>query len=171
MTTAPAEVPVTRDSEDRMHSTPPRPAMIAIIVALVLFQFRCGAHSPAFVAPSEHERAVGSAAPAPGSAPELVFIAIYERGPRYDDAKPIFEQPSIKEHIAHHEALGASLVAAGPLRQEPGSKTAGVVIIKARDLSAAREWLSSDPAVVSGTLQASIAQWRVSRISAYERSK
>lgn len=149
----------------RIDNTPARRMVIAFTVAVVLFHLRCGTHNPASVPPSQQEPLVTP------TAPEMVFMAIYERGPRYDDAKPIFEQPSIKEHIAHHEALGSRLIAAGPLRPEAGSKAAGVVIIKASDIAAAREWLNSDPAVVSGTLQATIAQWRVSRISAYERSK
>jgi uncharacterized protein YciI len=132
---------------------------------VVLLLLGCGAHNQG------QGREIESGALAGAGAPELVFMAIYERGPRYDDAKPIFEQASVREHIAHHEALGARLVAAGPLRADPGSNLAGVVIIKAPDATAARDWLSQDPAVISGTLQATIAQWRVSRISAYERVK
>ncbi len=108
---------------------------------------------------------------AQATAHEAVFIAVYERGAKYDASKPIFEQNAVREHIVHHEALGARLVAAGPFRPDANSELAGAVVFKAANIEAAREWLNADPAIVAGTLRGSVMQWRVSRIAEYQRAK
>lgn len=98
-----------------------------------------------------------------------VFAALYERGPAYQKEKNIFQQPTIKEHIAHHEALGRKLIAAGPLRSRPEDMVVGIVIFEAESEEAAEQWLGKDPAVVGKVLSASVRQWGVSNIRGYRR--
>ena len=98
-----------------------------------------------------------------------VFAAIYERGPAYQKGKTIFQQPAMKEHIAHHEALGERLIAAGPLKALPGDKVVGIIVFEAESEEAAEQWLGKDPAVVGKVLNASVRQWGVSSIRGYRR--
>jgi uncharacterized protein YciI len=98
-----------------------------------------------------------------------VFAAIYERGPAYQKEKSIFEHPTIKEHIAHHEALGGKLIAAGPLRARPEDRLVGIIIFEAESEEVAEQWLVKDPAVVSKVLNASVRQWGATNIRGYRR--
>ncbi len=95
---------------------------------------------------------------------QKVFAAIYERGSRYQKEKTIYQQPTIKEHIEHHEALGDKLIAAGPLKALPEDKTVGIIVFKAESDEAASHWLEKDPAVVGKVLNATVRQWGVSGI-------
>jgi uncharacterized protein YciI len=98
-----------------------------------------------------------------------VFAAIYERGPAYQKEKNIFQQPTIKEHLAHHEALGDKLIAAGPLKALPEDEVVGIIIFEAESEEAAEQWLGKDPAVAGKVLSASVRQWGVSHIRGYRR--
>ena len=98
-----------------------------------------------------------------------VFAAIYERGPAYQKEKNIFQQPTIKEHIAHHEALGDKLIAAGPLRALPEDRVVGIIIFEAESEEVAKQWLGKDPAVAGKVLSANVRQWAVSNVRGYRR--
>lgn len=98
-----------------------------------------------------------------------IFAAIYERGAAFQTGKNIFEQPSIKEHIAHHEALGDKLIAAGPLKALPGDRVVGIIVFEAESEEAARLWLSKDPAIAGKVLSGSVQQWGASNIRGYRR--
>lgn len=93
-----------------------------------------------------------------------VFAAIYQRGSAYQKEKNIFQQPSIKEHIAHHEALGKKLIAAGPLKALPEDKIVGIIVFEAESEEVAQQWLRKDPAVVNKVFDATVRQWGVSSI-------
>ncbi len=81
----------------------------------------------------------------------------------------MFQQPTIKEHIAHHEALGSKLIAAGPLKSRPEDRVVGIIIFEAESEEAAEQWLSKDPAVAGKVLTASVRQWGVSNVRGYRR--
>ena len=98
-----------------------------------------------------------------------VFAAIYERGSAYQKEKTIFQQSTIKEHIAHHEALGDKLIAAGPLKALPEDRTIGIVVFEAESEEQAGQWLGKDPAVVSKVLNATVRQWGAPRIREFNR--
>ena len=98
-----------------------------------------------------------------------VFAAIYERGSAYQKEKTIFQQPTIKEHIAHHEALGDKLIAAGPLKALPEDKIIGIIVFETESEEAAEQWLKKDPAVVSKVLNATVRQWGASSIREFNR--
>jgi uncharacterized protein YciI len=115
--------------------------------------------------------AVAAQAPAAGQpAGQIPFLALYRRGPAYDESRPLFEQPSIPAHIAHHEALGERLLGAGPLRGTPDG-VVGAILILARDAAQADAWLAADPAVRAGTFTATIAAWSTSAIRSYRRQQ
>lgn len=98
-----------------------------------------------------------------------VFAAIYERGSAYQKEKTVFQQPTIKEHIAHHEALGDKLIAAGPLKALPEDKIIGIVVFEAESEEQAGQWLVKDPAVVGKVLNATVRQWGASSIREFGR--
>lgn len=98
-----------------------------------------------------------------------VFVAIYERGPAYQADKGLFQQPSVREHIQHHEALGERLIAAGPLRTHQEDRSVGIVVFMEKSESDAQQWLHSDPAIVTQVLRANVRQWGVSRVRGYHR--
>lgn len=100
---------------------------------------------------------------------QKVFAVIYERGSRYQKDKTIFHQPTIKEHVAHHEALGDKLIAAGPLKALPEDKTVGIIVLKAESEEAARQWLEKDPAVVGKVFNAAVRQWGASSIREFNQ--
>lgn len=87
-----------------------------------------------------------------------VFVAIYERGPAYRRGTPIFQQPTITEHIAHHEALGDKLIAAGPLKILPEDKVVGVIVLEAEGDEEAQRWFRKDPAIVGKVLSGIVRQ-------------
>lgn len=104
------------------------------------------------------------------SRPQLmVFLALYERGPAWVQDKPPFEQPFLKDHIAHFEALGDRLIAAGSVRGSAGEQLSGVVLFKAADLAEAEGWLAKDPIVINHVSTGRIVQWGTPWIRAYAR--
>jgi len=108
---------------------------------------------------------------APG-APDRVaatktFVAVYRQGPAWRAGVPVFEQPNVKEHIVHHEALGDRLVGAGPVRAGKDDLV-GYVILLAPDQASADRWFAADPAVVSGVMRGEVRQWGVSEIRPFK---
>ncbi|HEV8629954.1 MAG TPA: YciI family protein [Thermoanaerobaculia bacterium] len=96
-------------------------------------------------------------------------MAVYERGPRWLPEKNVFDQPTMREHVAHHEALGPRLLAAGPLQVEGTDTTVGVVLLIATSPEEAAKWLADDPAVKAQVMMGKIREWRVSKIQAFSR--
>lgn len=138
----------------------------AIVAASLMAQALISpGHAGASVQPSGQP-----AGTAPSAAASRPFLALYRRGPSYDGARPLFEQASIRAHIAHHEALGSRLIGAGPLRGAPEG-IVGAILIFARDAAEAETWLQADPAVRAGTLSAAIAEWSTTEIRAYRRAR
>ena len=115
--------------------------------------------------PSDTTRpaAAAPAASQAGSPPRRTFAAVYSRGPAYAAGTPIFEQRGVREHVAHHEALGPRLVAAGPLRARDADTLVGIIVFCADDERAAEEWLARDPAIVSGVLVGIVREWGARR--------
>ncbi len=93
-----------------------------------------------------------------------VYAALYEQGPSYAQGTPLFEQRGVREHIAHHEALGARLIAAGPFRPKDGVPWVGMVLFSAASDEEAARWLEEDPAVRLGVLTARVLRWGVREV-------
>jgi uncharacterized protein YciI len=104
--------------------------------------------------------------PAGGATRPLVFAAFYERGPAWDTTKAVVAQPTIREHVAHHEALGMRLIAAAPFAPRGGDPAVGMVVFVAASAADAQRWLAQDPAVRGGVLRATLRRWGVSAVRA-----
>jgi uncharacterized protein YciI len=128
----------------------------------------CGIFVTVFALKPFFPEVVGQTKPTNAQKPK-VFAAIYERGSAYQKAKNIFEQPTIKEHIAHHEALGNKLIAAGPLKALSEDKTVGIIVFEAESEEKAQQWLRQDPAVIGKVLNASVGQWGVSGVREFRQ--
>jgi uncharacterized protein YciI len=114
--------------------------------------------------PREEVPSAAPAVPAVRAARPLVFAAFYERGPAWDTTKAVMAQPSIREHVAHHEALGTSLIAAAPFAPRGGDPAVGMVVFVAASAADAERWLDQDPAVSSGVMRATLRRWGVSAV-------
>lgn len=114
-----------------------------------------------------------SPAPAPTATPSrpLVFVAIYERGPAWDDTKGAFAQTGINDHMQHLRANAGKLVAAAPFEQAlaPGAKdhTIGMLLIAAASQQEAEALTAADPAIAGHLMTVTVRRWLVDRIKAY----
>lgn len=116
---------------------------------------------------------LGEQAPAaPTAQPrQPAFVALYERGPAWDDAKGAFQQTPINEHMQFLGANIDKLIAAAPFRQgvEAGAtdRTVGMVIVLASSQEEAERLLANDPAVVQKLMVVKVRQWMVERVRSY----
>ncbi len=112
----------------------------------------------------------GTPASAPGAAQQALrpYLAIYRRGPAWVAGADVFRQPTIMEHIRHHEGLNERLLAAGPLKSSD-EQLVGLVLILAESQAAAEQWLAADPSLHRGIMVATIGEWRLSKIRPYAR--
>ena len=110
--------------------------------------------------------------PAPATLPrQSAFVALYERGPAWDDAKGAFQQTSINEHMQYLRANLEKLIAAAPFRQgvEAGAsdRTVGMVIVLASSQEEAERLIANDPAVAQKLMVVKVRQWMVERVKSY----
>jgi uncharacterized protein YciI len=100
------------------------------------------------------------AAPAPAAAPAAksvpLFAVTYTTGPKWDAAKPPQDQTFFKEHSAHLARLRTENVSV--LGGRYGDK--GLLLLRARDLAAARAAVDADPSVTAGTFTATVEEFR-----------
>lgn len=99
------------------------------------------------------------------------FVALYERGPGWDDAKGAFQQTPINEHMQFLRANIDKLIAAAPFRQgvEAGAtdRTVGMVIVLASSQEEAERLVANDPAVAQKLMVVKVRQWMVERVRSY----
>jgi uncharacterized protein len=104
-----------------------------------------------------------SAAQTPEAKPKQ-FIYVLRLVPRlYSDAAWTQEDKmALDRHFARfqHAIETGELILAGRTR-EPGDKTFGIAIFEAKDEAAARKFMESDPAVVSGLMTAELHPFAV----------
>lgn len=104
--------------------------------------------------------APASTAAAPG-ARDLRFVVFHRPGPAWLAGKSMFEQPGIREHVAHYRRLLAAgkLVMGGPHLDGPG----GGMMIPAPGVpeDEIRAFAADDPAVKSGLLLVEVRPWLV----------
>jgi hypothetical protein len=115
--------------------------------------------------------AFGAAGQTPPPAKPQVFVALYERGPAWDDAKGVFEQTLIKEHMQFLRANWDRLLGAAPFAQgiAAGSsdKSVGMVLVSAASLEEAQSLIAGDPAVSGNLMKAPVRRWLVERLKPY----
>ena len=104
-----------------------------------------------------------SAAQTPEAKPKQ-FIYVLRLVPRlYSDAAWTQEDKmALDRHFARfqHAIETGELILAGRTR-EPGDKTFGIAIFEAKDETAARKFMESDPAVVAGLMTAELHRFSV----------
>lgn len=92
---------------------------------------------------------------------DIRYVIVHSPGPNWLPGKTLFEQPGIREHVAHFaEVLEAGKLAlGGPFMDERG----GGMMIPAAGVSEAevREIAASDPAVKAGVLVAEVRPWLI----------
>lgn len=110
-------------------------------------------------------------APAPAQPRSPVFVAIYERGPAWDDTKGAFVQTGIQEHMQFLRANAAKLVGAAPFQQGIGAggadRTVGMVVVMAASQEEAQALIDADPAIAGNLMKATVRRWLVDRVKAY----
>ncbi len=86
----------------------------------------------------------------------MSFAAYYEPGPSWLKGKPMKDQP-LKAHVDYLLVLHdrGKVTMGGPLADGSG----GLVVFAAESIEEVEEILSSDPAIVSGILAATIKEW------------
>jgi uncharacterized protein YciI len=92
------------------------------------------------------------AAPAPS-----LFVVLYKQGPAWKEGVPMREQEAIIPHFRYMKKLfeAGTILEAGPTLDEPG----GLVILKARDLDAAKAIMAADPSVTLHMFVGEVHSW------------
>ena len=89
------------------------------------------------------------------------LVVIHGAGPAWQAGLPLFEQPGVREHVAHYRQLltEGKLGFGGPFLDEQG----GGMMISAPGVDAAEiaAFAAADPAVRSGLLTATVRPWMV----------
>ena len=124
------------------------------------------------VAAGSFETLGEQAPPAPAAQARLpAFVAIYERGPAWDESKGVFEQTGINGHMQFLRASSDKLIAAARFRQgtEPGAtdRTVGMVVLMAATQEEAERLIATDPAIVGNVMRATVRHWLVERVRSY----
>ena len=89
---------------------------------------------------------------------ETLFILTYQQGPSWIAGEPMHRQ-RLADHFRYMLKLTGegALVGGGPFTGE----NAGMAIIRAPDLAAARAILAADPAITTGVFTGSARAWEV----------
>lgn len=100
-----------------------------------------------------------------------VFVVLYERGPTWQVDKDLREQPGFAGHIDYLYTHAAQILADGPFLVEPTDRIIGLVVYQARDREEAERCVAEDPGTRSGIFKATVRQWRVNRMRAFDPAK
>ena len=129
---------------------------LTILAMLATIGFQSGAHH---------------AAQSPATQRTPVFVAIYDRGPAWDESKGTLQQTGIAEHSQFLRANSAKLIAAAPFQQAlaPGGsdRTVGMVITLAATQEEAESLIAGDPAIAGKLMTATVRRWLVDRVKNY----
>ena len=92
-------------------------------------------------------------------------VALYRRGPRWEDSRPLGEQAGIMEHVAYltalvHEGAVERAGAFHAFADLVEDDLLGLVLF-AEHVDGARERLVHDPALSSGVMRADVRAWHV----------
>ena len=90
-----------------------------------------------------------------------VYVALYERGPKWVEGKSPSELPNFAQHIEHLGSLGQHRVGAGPVAARAGEPLIGIVVLLAESEEEARKLAEADPFVVAGHTKVKIWRWQI----------
>lgn len=114
------------------------------------------ASASVLLSPSE-----ASAQPIRSSMQDIRYVVFHRPGPAWQQGKSMFEQPGVREHVAHYRAWSEAgkLELGGPHLDSLG----GGMMIPVAGISEeeVRRFASEDPAVKSGTLLAEVRPWLI----------
>jgi uncharacterized protein YciI len=92
---------------------------------------------------------------------DIRFVVVHTPGPKWLPGKTLFEQPGVREHVAHYQKLleAGKLAQGGPHMDSKG----GGMMIPAAGVSEEEitQYAAEDPAVKSGVLIAEVRPWLV----------
>jgi uncharacterized protein YciI len=136
-----------------------RPRLVASAAAL-LAGATVAQNAPPPAAGASAAAPATPAAAAPG-ARDVRFVVFHRPGPAWLAGKSMFEQPGIRDHVAHYRRLLAAgkLVLGGPHLDGPG----GGMMIPAPGVpeDEIRAFAADDPAVKSGLLLVDVRPWLI----------
>jgi uncharacterized protein YciI len=94
-------------------------------------------------------------------AQDIRFVVFHRPGPAWLPGKSLFEQPVVREHVAHYRQWldSGKLELGGPHMDAVG----GGMMVPAAGITEAEvsRFASEDPAVRSGTLVADVRSWLI----------
>ena len=100
-----------------------------------------------------------------------VFVAIYDRGPAWDDSKAALQQTGIAEHSQFLRSNSEKLIAAAPFQQALATggsdRAVGMVIALAATQEEAEGLIATDPAIAGRLMTATVRRWLVDRVKGY----
>lgn len=96
------------------------------------------------------------ARPGEGQEPEKVFAIVYSPGPKWEEGKPVWQQP-LKAHGDYMHSLftQGKLIHGGPFLDHTG----GLTIFRAASAEAAQAIFAKDPGHTSGVMKAELHPW------------
>lgn len=92
---------------------------------------------------------------------DVRFVVFHVPGPNWLPGKTLFDQPGVREHVAHYRRLldAGKLALGGPHLDAKGG---GMMIASAGVTEAElRSFATEDPAVVSGVLAFEVRPWLI----------
>lgn len=117
--------------------------------------------TPAASPPASAPDAAIQAAIAARTLPDVRFVVFHTPGPAWVAGRSLFEQPGIREHIAHYRTwLEAGKLQLGGPHVDP--QGGGMMIPKPGiPEDEIRRFAEADPAVRSGLLRATVRPWMI----------
>lgn len=95
------------------------------------------------------------------SARDVRYVVVHRPGPNWLAGKGMFEQPGLRDHVAHYQKLldAGKLALGGPYLDANG----GGMMIPEKGMSQAEitQFAAEDPAVRSGLLLAEVRPWLI----------
>jgi uncharacterized protein YciI len=142
---------------------------------LCLFAGLALALVPVHAAPQPEPAPSPAATPAPAPAATTdakpqAFLAVYERGPAWNDDKGTMEQAGIDEHIKYLRANSRQLLAAGRFEDAnlaAGDRAVGVVVVGAANRAEAAAFFAADPAITGNLMTVTVRHWLIGVMRAY----
>ena len=89
------------------------------------------------------------------------IVVIHGAGPAWQPGRPLFEQPGVREHVAHYRRLleEGRLAFGGPFLDEHGGGM--MITVPGVDAAEVAAFAAADPAVLSGLLTCTVRPWMV----------
>jgi uncharacterized protein YciI len=102
----------------------------------------------------------------PAAMSRHVYIALYQRGPAWNEGTSVHDLPDFEEHVAHIHAIESDLLGAGPFAAN--ADPVGMIIFLAAGDDEARRLAESDPFVRAGyTRVTNVLHWEINKLKGW----